>query len=186
MIKIKTVEWQAKKLGELCKITTGNSNTVDAIADGPYTFFDRSKIIKRSRRFLFDAEALIIPGEGQEFFPRYYSGKFDLHQRAYALLDFNKDTNIKFVEYFLIFEHKYFERVAVGATAKSLRRRHFEDLEISLPSFSEQKRIVKILDEVFEEVGKAKGNAEKNLRNSRELFESYLQSVFENKGEGWE
>ena len=118
-------DWQIKKLGEVCDITTGNSNTVDAVDNGKYAFFDRSKIIKSSHRFLFDSEALIIPGEGSEFFPRYYSGKFDLHQRAYALLDFNKETNINFVEYFLIFVHKYFEEVAVGATAKSLRRRHF-------------------------------------------------------------
>lgn len=43
-----------------------------------------------------------------------------------------------------------------------------------------------VLDEVFEEVAKAKANAEQNLRNARELFESYLQSVFENRGDGWE
>ncbi|HRY36274.1 MAG TPA: restriction endonuclease subunit S [Candidatus Magasanikbacteria bacterium] len=178
--------WQTKKLGELCDITTGNSNTVDAVSDGQYAFFDRSKIIKRSHNFLFDSEALIIPGEGAEFFPRYYSGKFNLHQRAYALLNFNKNTNVKFVEYFLIFEHKYFERVAVGATAKSLRRRHFEDLEIPLPPLPEQHRIVKILDEVFENITEAKENAEKNLQNSKDLFESYLQNVFAKKGNGWE
>jgi len=37
---------------------------------------------------------------------------------------------------------------------------------------------VKILDEVFADVAKAKENAEKNLQNSKELFESYLQNVF--------
>lgn len=178
--------WQIKKLGEFCKITTGNSNTVDAVDDGQYAFFDRSKIIKKSNDFLFDAEALIIPGEGAEFFPRYYSGKFNLHQRAYALLNFKNDVDIKFIEYFLISNHKYFERVAVGATAKSLRRRHFEDLEIPLPPLFEQHRIVKILDLIFEKTAKAKENAENNLQNARELFESYLQSVFSNPSDGWE
>lgn len=178
--------YQTIKLGEVCDITTGNSNTVDAVSGGQYAFFDRSKIIKRSNRFLFDSEALIIPGEGAEFFPRYYSGKFDLHQRAYALLNFKKGVDIRFVEYFLVFEHKYFERVAVGATAKSLRRRHFEDLEISIPPISEQKRIVKILDEVFENIAKAKEITEKNLQNAKELFESYLQSVFTNAGKDWD
>ncbi len=172
--------WQTKKLGEICKITTGSSNTVDAVEDGQYAFFDRSKMIKRSGRFLFDGEALIIPGEGQTFFPRYYSGKFDLHQRAYALLDFDENTEIKFVEYFLIFEHKYFERVAVGATAKSLRRRHFEDLQITLPPLSEQKRIVTLLDELFEKLKKAKENAEKHLRNAKKLLESCVENTFSN------
>ena len=177
--------WQTKKLGEVCDITTGNSNTIDAVINGQYAFFDRSKVIKKSSHFLFDSEALIIPGEGAEFFPRFYSGKFNLHQRAYALLNFKKDTDIKFVEYYLIYDHKYFERVAVGATAKSLRRRHFFDLEIPLPLLSEQRRIVKILDEVFEKIAKVKENAEKNLQDSKDLFESYLRNILINSKKKW-
>jgi len=53
-------------------------------------------------------------------------------------------------------------------------------------SIPEQKRIVAILDEAFSAVAKAKANAEQNLKNAKELFESYLQSVFENKGDDWE
>lgn len=172
--------WYTKKIGEICEIVTGSSNTVDAVDDGKYAFFDRSKTIKRSNKFLFDAEALIIPGEGSEFYPKYYLGKFNLHQRAYALMNFKKEIDIKFIEYYLVFEHKYFERVAVGATVKSLRRRHFYDLEIPLPSLVEQKRIVKILDETFEKLEKVKKNTKDNLVNINEVLESYLQSIFIN------
>ncbi|MDP8289661.1 MAG: restriction endonuclease subunit S [Candidatus Susulua stagnicola] len=177
--------WKTKTLGSICKISTGKSNANEAVENGEYAFFDRSKKVKRSRRFLFDCKALIIPGEGAEFFPRYYSGKFDLHQRAYALFNFDESVSIRFVEYYLIFDHKYFEQVAVGATAKSLRIRHFQELLIPLPLLPEQKRIVKILDELFEKIAKAKGNTEKNLQNARELFETYLQSVFANLGDEW-
>ena len=52
-------------------------------------------------------------------------------------------------------------------------------------SLPEQQRIVTILDEAFAAIAQAKANAEQNLKNVKELFESYLQSVFENKGEGW-
>lgn len=179
-------DWKTKTLGGICKISTGKSNANEAVENGEYAFFDRSKKEKRSTRFLFDCKALIIPGEGAEFFPRYYSGKFDLHQRAYALFNFDESVNIRFVEYYLIFDHKYFERVAVGATAKSLRLRHFQDLLIPLPPLSKQRRIVKILDEAFAAIAKAKENAEKNLQNARDLFESYLQSVFANLSDGWE
>ena len=178
--------WEVKTLGEVCEISTGKSNTKDAIEDGEYAFFDRSKIVKRSSKYLFDCDAIIVAGEGQTFLPKFYSGKFDLHQRAYAIFNFNKNISVHYVYKYLIHFNKYFERVAVGATAKSLRLRHFQDLPISLPPLSEQHRIVAILDEVFESIAKAKENAETNLENAKEIFESYLQSVFENKGEGWE
>ncbi|SOD78700.1 restriction endonuclease subunit S [Spirosoma fluviale] len=61
-----------------------------------------------------------------------------------------------------------------------------DEVEVPLPPLSEQQRIVAILDEAFAAIDKAKENAQKNLQNARELFESYLQSVFANPGEGWE
>jgi type I restriction enzyme S subunit len=61
-----------------------------------------------------------------------------------------------------------------------------DDVQILFPTLPEQQRIVSILDEAFGAIAKAKANAEQNLKNAKELFESYLQGVFENKGEGWE
>ena len=177
-------DWEIKKLGEICKISTGQSNANQATVDGKYVFFDRSKTIKRSARFLFDCEALIIPGEGAEFFPRYYSGKFDLHQRAYALFNFTT-VDIRFAEYYLIFDHKYFERVAVGATAKSLRLRHFQDLKIPFPSLPEQKRIIKILDQVFSQIEYVQKNTEKNFQKTQKIFECYLERFLQKAKNEW-
>ena len=61
-----------------------------------------------------------------------------------------------------------------------------DEIKIPLPPLTEQQRIVAILDECFVALEKAKVNAEQNLKNAKELFESYLQGVFEKKGEGWE
>lgn len=60
------------------------------------------------------------------------------------------------------------------------------DFLVPIPPLPEQQRIVAILDEAFAAIAKAKANAEQNLKNAKELFESYLQEVFENKGESWE
>jgi len=73
-----------------------------------------------------------------------------------------------------------------GATRPRVNLSDVRNIVIDLPPLPIQKRIVAILDEAFEKISKAKENAEKNLKNAIEIFESYLQSVFENKGEGWE
>ena len=68
---------------------------------------------------------------------------------------------------------------------KRVAKEVIEDIPIPFPPLPEQKRIVAILDEAFEGIGAAVANAEKNLANARELFDSYLNSVFSQKGEGW-
>lgn len=177
--------WQTIPMADLCSIQSGKSDTQDAIPDGEYVFFDRSKTIKRSARFLRDCEALIIPGEGTEFLPRHFNGKFDLHQRAYALFNFSPNVDVRFLFHYLHHVADYFPRVAVGATVKSLRLRHFEQLPVVLAPLLQQHRIVAILDEAFDGIATGKALAEKNLENSRSLFESYLQSVFTQRGPGW-
>ncbi len=58
-------------------------------------------------------------------------------------------------------------------------------LSIPVPPLAEQQKIVGILNEAFEAIATAKANAEKNLANASELFESYLNSVFRKGGNGW-
>ncbi|ADI30169.1 restriction endonuclease subunit S [Methylotenera versatilis] len=61
-----------------------------------------------------------------------------------------------------------------------------EKFSVSYPiSIEQQQRIVAILDQAFEGIAKARANAEQNLQNARALFESHLQSVFTQHGEGW-
>ncbi|WP_416209787.1 restriction endonuclease subunit S [Nostoc sp. LEGE 06077] len=70
---------------------------------------------------------------------------------------------------------------ASGSTVQHMRVPDTKALQIPLPSLPEQKRIVAILDEAFEGIDRAIANAEKNLANSRELFESYLNAIFTQK-----
>ncbi len=68
---------------------------------------------------------------------------------------------------------------------KTLNKAKLKKIEVFLPSINEQKRIVAILDHAFADIKKARANAEQNLKNARELFESYLQQVFSQRGDGW-
>ncbi|SHL14764.1 type I restriction enzyme, S subunit [Roseovarius marisflavi] len=61
-----------------------------------------------------------------------------------------------------------------------------ESLEIPLPPPEEQKLIVAVLDEAFEGLARARANAEANLQNARELFESYLATAFSGDEAGWD
>ena len=64
--------------------------------------------------------------------------------------------------------------------------RFIYSVQIPLPLLAEQERIVGILDEAFEGIATAKENAETNLQNARAIFESHLDAIFTQKGEGWE
>lgn len=78
------------------------------------------------------------------------------------------------------------QKQVTGATRQRISRKNLGLVSVPLPPLPEQQRIVSILDEAFAAIAKAKANAEQNLKNAKELFESYLQGVFEKKGDGWE
>jgi len=73
-----------------------------------------------------------------------------------------------------------------GATRPRVKITAVRELPINVPSLSEQKRIVAILDEAFAGIDSAIANTEKNLANARELFESYLNDAFTQQSEGWD
>jgi type I restriction enzyme S subunit len=72
------------------------------------------------------------------------------------------------------------------ATLPIINKSKWENLTVWLPSSKkEQQRIVSILDEAFAAIDKAKANIEKNIANAKELFQSDLNSIFSEKGQGW-
>lgn len=81
-----------------------------------------------------------------------------------------------------------------GTTGSHTRAKPKEVLKqrVPLPPLPEQERIVAILDEAFAAIETATANAEKNIENARELFESQLERAFSGVDsggvvmEGWE
>lgn len=63
---------------------------------------------------------------------------------------------------------------------------HYSKIPIPIPPLQEQQQIVSILDEAFEAIDQAKANIEKNIENAKELFQSKLNDIFSQKGDGWE
>ena len=132
--------WKFVPLGDIATIKTGSSNREDSILDGKYTFFDRSEDVRTSDIYLFDCEAIIVAGEGQDFIPKYFEGKFDLHQRTYAIMNFvNSLGPHLFYAVYLFRDHLY--KSAVGSTVKSLRLPMFKEMLLPLPEIKEQQKI---------------------------------------------
>ncbi|MEG0822272.1 MAG: restriction endonuclease subunit S [Burkholderiaceae bacterium] len=91
----------------------------------------------------------------------------------------------RFLQYLLIAEGTELLRFASGAVHKTIYFPEVKAFHVCVPSVSEQQRIVAILDEAFEAIATAKANAEKNLQNVPELFDSQLVAILSDKGEAW-
>ena len=144
-------EWSETLLGDIAYITTGNSNRQDSNLDGNYAFFDRSEDVRTSNIYLFDCEAVIVPGEGQDFVPKYFHGKFDLHQRTYAIMNIN-GCDAKFIFFAISYFRGYLLSQAVGSTVKSLRLPMFKKMPLVLPPLPEQQKIAAVLTAADNEI----------------------------------
>jgi len=96
------------------------------------------------------------------------------------------ELDVQFLYYFLLSNVDLLNSLGTGTTFKELSSRNLGSVEIPLPPLPEQKRIVAILDQAFEAIDQAQANIERNIKNAEELFQSKLNEVFGQSGEGWE
>jgi type I restriction enzyme, S subunit len=97
----------------------------------------------------------------------------------------SKQLDHNFLKYLFIAEGDEILRFASGSVHSTIYFPEVKAFHICYPSLHEQRRIVGILDRAFAGIATAKTNVEKNLQNTRALFESRLNSVFIQCGEGW-
>ena len=197
--------WQTKTLGEICDIERGGSprpiqefittdpngiNWIkigDATASGKYIYKTEEKIkpegVKRSR-MVYEGDFIL---SNSMSFGRPYIMKTTgcIHDGWLVLHQPKVDPDYLYhaLSSDLVFDQ--FDRLAAGSTVRNLNIGLAKSVEIPYPPLAEQQRIVGLLDEAFEGLATAKANAEKNLQNARALFESHLQSVFTQRGQGW-
>lgn len=171
-------EWEEKILGEICNITNGKANVQDHVENGKYPLFDRSEVIKASNDFIFDCETVIIPGEGMRFIPKYYEGKFNLHQRAYALKDFT--CNGQFVYYLMMYRNVLLSQKAVQSTVLSLRLPILQSFPVDIPKNpNEQQKIASCLSSLDEMIA-AQGQKLDLLKDHKK---GLMQKLFPQEGE---
>ncbi len=147
-----------------------------------------------------------IISQEQDFINGYWDNSDDLFKVKKPIVIFGDHTQVlKYVDFDFVlgadgvkilqpknsidprFFYYFLQNMNLGSLGYARHYRLLKEIEVSYPkSLPEQQRIVSILDEAFAAIAKAKANAEQNLQNSKELFESYLQGVFENGNKNWE
>lgn len=202
--KIAPKGWEVMKLGEVCEVIGGGtpSKANDEFYGGDILWATvrdmKGEIItdtehKITKDAVQNSSTNIIPKGNVIIATRVGLGKICLIKYETAInQDLRGIVPVKSEKLSVDFLYRWFQSIAykiveagTGATVQGVKLPFVKSLPIPLPSLEEQKRIVAILDEAFASIAKAKESAEKNLKNANDIFESYLQSVFENKGEGW-
>ncbi|OGI32362.1 MAG: hypothetical protein A2271_00030 [Candidatus Moranbacteria bacterium RIFOXYA12_FULL_35_19] len=207
-------DWQTKKLSEVCDFYNGlwkgknppyikvgvirntNFTREGNLDDSDIAYLEVEKKQFENRKLIYGDIILEKSGGG----PKQPVGRvviFNKKDGDFSFSNFTSAIRIKnsrelyfnFLHRFLFFSYisGITEKMQSHSTGiRNLDSKLYKSIEISLPPLPEQHRIVKILDEVFEGIEKAKKNAEKNLKNSKEIFKSYSQNIFENSGKNWE
>lgn len=169
------------KIGVIAQVGTGSSDRKDAIYDGVYPFYVRSKDVMRIDSYEFDEEALIIPGEGGigEIF-HYVNGKYALHQRAYRIHFTDPRVHPRFAYfYFLTYFKRFIVQKAVSATVTSIRKPMITDFPFPVPPLEVQREIVRVLDKFSQ----LEAELEAELEARRTQYQHYLRSVVLPDGE---
>lgn len=199
--------WEMKKLKEVCaKITDGTHQTPKYFDDGyiflssrnvtsgkidwdNIKFIDEKQHIEMHKRVAPKVGDILLAKNGTTGVAAMVDRDvvFDIYV-SLAHLSPLKNILPFYLLHFInspLAKNQFNKRLK-GSGVPNLHLEEIREVEIPLPPLQEQQRIIAILDETFNFIENAKANAEQNLKNAKELFESYLQGVFENKGEDWE
>lgn len=186
-----TAGWRTVALGELCDILDSRRKPITKRdrTSGEYPYYGATGIQDHVGGFLFDEPLVLVGEDGAKWASGEntafaVSGKCWVNNHAHVLRPNRSLLNDNWLIYFLV--HSDLTPFVSGLTVPKLNQGSLREIPIPVPPLPEQHRIVAILDAAFDGIAAAKANAEQNLQNARALFESHLQQVFTERGEGWE
>jgi type I restriction enzyme S subunit len=199
--------WMTKKLGDLCDIARGGSprpiqqyltnspdginwiKISDASASSKYIYETKEKIkpegVTKSR--LVQKDDFLLSNSMSFGRPYIMKTSGCIHDGWLVLKDKSGLFDQDYLYYFLNSQaaYKQFDNLAAGSTVRNLNTQLVKNVIIPIPPIEEQKRIVEILDKAFEGIAQAEANTRRNLINARELFDSYLNNIFRERGDEW-
>jgi type I restriction enzyme S subunit len=192
-----TKEWTRRKLGDVLSIQNGyafDSKGFNAKSGMPLI---RIRSLKKGvetetrfsgeydKRYVVNAGDLLIGMDGEFGCYEWKGEPALLNQRVCRLEEFSEALSPRFLLYGVNSYLKAIEEITGFTTVKHLSSKQILAIQFPVPPWSEQQRIVAILDEAFVGIATAKANAEKNLQNARAIFEGQRQRIFSQRGQGW-
>ena len=115
---------------------------------------------------------------------RFVSGKFFLNDSGLTVDTASDGLWQNYLDWCLFGKQDVIYALGKGSAQKNLDMREFVNIPIPIPPLAEQKRIVAKIDAAFEKIDALKANAERNLANAKELFQSALDEAMRPKP-GW-
>ena len=189
--------WKVTQLDEVVKIQNGFAFNSKQFSPNAKTPLIRIRDLKKGANTEtnfdgdFDASYLVKKGDfligmdGEFGCYEWHGEEALLNQRVCRLHSFASSLDARFLFRGINKYLKDIEEVTGFTTVKHISSKQIASIQFPLPPLPEQRRIVAFLDEAFEGLEAMRANAEKNLKNARELFDSYLNAIFTQKGEGW-
>jgi len=187
--------WKIKTLGEVCVFDKSQGLHKNL----PYVGLEH--IESQTGRFIGSTDSLEVKSTTFKFTPEHLLyGRLRPYLNKVMIPNFSghcsteifpimpcPELSREFLQYWFLMEATV-EQIDATSTGARMPRANMSavlDFEFLIPPLPEQQRIVGILDDAIDGIATVKANAEKNLKNARALFESHLQSVFTQRGEGW-
>jgi len=196
--------WQTEKLGDLCQTGSGGTplkSRKEYYEGGTIPWLLSGEVaqgeVQEATNFITEQG---LANSSAKVFPRntVLVAMYGATAGQVGILRFEAATNQavcgifpndkfvpEFLFYFLLSQKDELVAQAAGNAQPNISQIKIRNTNTPVVPLPDQKRIVGILDEAFEGVATAKANAEKNLQNSRAIFESHLEFVFTHRGEGW-
>ncbi len=171
-------EWPSKLLGELCRIRTGKKDVNQGNPSGVYPFFTCAAQHTYSDVFSFDAEALLVAGNGDVGHVTYYKGKFEAYQRTYVLTDF-AGVSARYLYQALDGRLKRsVARKRLGNTMPYIKVGMLSEFVVPLPDLNEQSRIVEYLEQLKAEALQLETTYQLKLSELAGLKKAVLGAAF--------
>ena len=194
--------WQIKKLGEVC-LKRQSKKWKDENNETIYQYIDLSSVDRDSKTIteIQEITKKTAPSRAQQIvnFGDVLFGTTRPTLKRFCLVPQEYDEQIcstgfciiranhalvfpkwAFYQFFNEKFYKYIEPLQKGANYPAVTDKDIMSFSIPVPPLEEQKRIVAVLDKKFAQIETLKTAAEKNLQNTKQIFQAELEKAFSN------